>query len=107
MKTYVGVGVQTHVFLSSALVGSKWSAACSGQFIFRERVRDTHWIGDWAGPRAGLNGIEKWQSLTLSGIELRTSGVQVVGSRYTNCAKYLESYETTEKLHEIFSKHLL
>jgi hypothetical protein len=51
MKTYGGVAVWTHVFLTSELVGGEWSAS-------RPR-RLTHWIGGWVDPRAGLNEIEK------------------------------------------------
>jgi hypothetical protein len=42
MKAYRGVDIQTHVFLTSALVGS-----------------GTHWIGDWVNRTAGLNDMEK------------------------------------------------
>jgi hypothetical protein len=31
MKTYGGVDVQTHVFLTSALVGGEWSASRPGR----------------------------------------------------------------------------
>jgi hypothetical protein len=32
MKMYMGVEVKLHVFLTSALDGSKWSASCLGHF---------------------------------------------------------------------------
>jgi hypothetical protein len=38
------------------------------------------WIGDWVGPRAGLDDMEKWKLLTLPGLE-----VQYVVSNYTDC----------------------
>jgi hypothetical protein len=45
MKTYGGVDVQTHVFLTSALVGDDWSA---------------HLIGGWVGPTSDLDDdVEK------------------------------------------------
>jgi hypothetical protein len=44
MKTYVGVGVQTHVLLTSALVGGEWSASLPGRFTPGERVPCTHWL---------------------------------------------------------------
>jgi hypothetical protein len=32
---------------------------------------DTHWIGGWVDPRAGLDDLEKRRFLTLLGLELR------------------------------------
>jgi hypothetical protein len=49
--------------LTSALTGVEWSA--SHPYCF------THWIGGWAGPRAGLDDVEKRKFLTLPGLELR------------------------------------
>jgi hypothetical protein len=43
---------------------------------------DTHFIGGWVGPRAGLDGCEK--SRPPPGFDPRT--VQSVVSRYTDCA---------------------
>jgi hypothetical protein len=31
----------------------------------------THWIGDWVGPRTGLDDVENRKFLTLPGLELR------------------------------------
>jgi hypothetical protein len=30
---------------------------------------DTNWIGDWVGPRAGLDAVENRKILSLPGIE--------------------------------------
>jgi hypothetical protein len=38
MKAYGGVHVQIHVFLTTTLVGVKWSASRSGRFTPGERV---------------------------------------------------------------------
>jgi hypothetical protein len=38
-----------------------------------EIVLDINWIGDWVGPRAGLDTVEKKKSLALPGIEPRPS----------------------------------
>jgi hypothetical protein len=70
METYGGVDVQTHVFLTSALVGGEWSASRPGRFTPGERVPGTHWIGGCVGPRAGLGDVEKRKFLTLPGLEL-------------------------------------
>jgi hypothetical protein len=32
--------------------------------------RDTHWIGRWVNPSAGLDDVEKRTFLTLPGLEL-------------------------------------
>jgi hypothetical protein len=44
-----------------------------------------HWIRGWVGPRAGLDDVERRKILLLSGVELDTSAVQPVASRYTYC----------------------
>jgi hypothetical protein len=69
MKTYRGVDVQIHVFLTSALAGGKWSA--SRPSLFNPGI---HWIGGWVGPRAGLDDVEKRKSFTLPGLELQPFG---------------------------------
>jgi hypothetical protein len=74
MKTYGGVDVQIHIFLTSALVGGEWSASRPGRFTPRERAPGTHWIGGWVGPRAGLDDVDKRNFLTLLGLELRPIG---------------------------------
>jgi len=43
------------VFLTSAVVGGKWSALRFGQLIPGKRVPGTHLIGDYEGLGAGLN----------------------------------------------------
>jgi hypothetical protein len=64
MKAYGGVDVQIHIFLTSALAGSEWSASRPG----------THWTVGWVGPRAGLDDVENRKFLTLPGLELRLLG---------------------------------
>jgi hypothetical protein len=75
MKTYGGVDVQIHVFLTSALAGGEWSVSRPGRFNPGERAPDTHWIGGWVGPRAGLDDVEKRKFLTLPGFELHLLGL--------------------------------
>jgi len=45
--------------LTSVLDGSEWSATRPGPFTARERVRGTHWIGGWVGPRVVLDAVVK------------------------------------------------
>jgi hypothetical protein len=59
MKAYREVDVQTHVFLTSALVGVEWSALCPTRFTPGESAPSTHWIGGWVGLRASLDDMEK------------------------------------------------
>jgi hypothetical protein len=53
MKTYGGVQVQIHVYLSSALVTGEWSPSCLGHL-----TPGTYEIGDWMGPRTGRADVE-------------------------------------------------
>jgi hypothetical protein len=69
--------------LASALDGGERSAVRPGRFAARERASDTHWIGAWVGPRAGIE--EKMPS------PRRESNpdhpiLQPVTSRYTDWA---------------------
>jgi hypothetical protein len=75
MKAYGGVNVQTHVFLTSALIGSERSASRPGHFTHGERAPGSHWIGSWENPRAGLDDMEKRKFLTPPGLELRPLGL--------------------------------
>jgi hypothetical protein len=59
MKMYEGVDVQTHVFLTLALVGGEWSPSRPCRFTSGERAHGTHWIGGWVGPRVGLDDVGK------------------------------------------------
>jgi hypothetical protein len=71
MKTYRGVDVQIHIFLTSALVGGEWSASRPCRL-----TPGTHFIGGWVDPRAGLEDMELELPLPLV--------VQPVASRYTD-----------------------
>jgi hypothetical protein len=45
--------------LTSALDGGEWSASRPDSFNPREWIPDTHWIGGWMSPRAGLDTVVK------------------------------------------------
>jgi hypothetical protein len=70
MKRYGGVDVYIHLFLTSALVAGEWSASRPSRFTQRESVSGTHWIGDWVGPRTGLEDMERRKVLSLPALEL-------------------------------------
>jgi hypothetical protein len=55
----MGSGGIAAPFLTSALDGGEWSDSRSCRFTPEERAPDTHWIGGWVSPRAGLNAVEK------------------------------------------------
>jgi hypothetical protein len=59
MKTYGGVDVQIHVFLTSTQLGCKWPASRPTRFIPKERAPGSHWIEGWVGPRTGPDDKEK------------------------------------------------
>jgi hypothetical protein len=50
-------------------------------------------MGGWVDPRAGLDDLEKWEFLTLPGLQLRPLGRPT--RRYTDCAQS-QSHITTD-----------
>jgi hypothetical protein len=76
MKAYgrVDIYIYIHIFLTSALVGGKWSASRPGCFTPAERAPGTHWLGGWVDPRAGQDDVEKRIFLILPGLESRPLG---------------------------------
>jgi hypothetical protein len=70
MKTYGGVDVYIHVFLTSAIGGGEWSASRHALINAGGKTPpDTHRIKGWVDLRA----VEKI-FLTLSGLEHRILG---------------------------------
>jgi hypothetical protein len=84
MKTYGGVDIEIHIFLTMALVGGEWWASRPCRF-----TPGTYFIGGWVDPRASLDDMEKWKFFILKGLELPPplpTVVQPIASRYTNWA---------------------
>jgi hypothetical protein len=73
MKTYDGVDVYIPVFSTSSLVGSGELQA-PASLPQGERAPNTHWIGGWVDPRAGLSDMERRKIMSLVGFELRLLG---------------------------------
>jgi hypothetical protein len=72
MKAYGEVDVYIQVFLTSALVGSQWSASRLGRFTSGEKSPRIHLKGGWVDSRTGLDDANKRKILTLPGLELRS-----------------------------------
>jgi hypothetical protein len=47
------------------MVGDEWLASRLGRFTPGERVPGTHWLGDWVGPRTGLDDMGNRKFVTL------------------------------------------
>lgn len=58
-----GINLQLHSFLTLHLDQDEWSASCPGCFNPGVGPPSTHQTGDWVGPSAFLNGLEKRQNL--------------------------------------------
>jgi hypothetical protein len=72
---YGGVEVEIHLFFTSAIVGGEWLASRPGRFTTGERARDTHWVGDLVGSRAGLDVVKGRNILSIAGLKLRSIGL--------------------------------
>jgi hypothetical protein len=83
MKTYGGVDVWIHSFLTSVLTGGEWSASLPCRVTHEESASVTH--SKLGGPQSlsGRRGKEKITDLTDSNSDL--SLVQPVVSSYTDC----------------------
>jgi hypothetical protein len=83
MKVYGGVVVYNHIFLTSALVGGEWSASRPAALPpggNRPRYPLDRELG---GPQS-RSGHGEVKIPDPTGLELRPSVVQQVGSRYTD-----------------------
>jgi hypothetical protein len=59
MKAYVGMDVEIHIFLTSALAGGEWSHSRPCRFITGETALGTHYVGGSLDPRVNLDVMEK------------------------------------------------
>jgi hypothetical protein len=94
MKTYGGVDVYIHVFLTSELVGGEWSASRPGRFTPRERAPGTHWIGGQVGPQSqsGQHGEEKILDPTGTRSPTPWLSSQLHRLHYPESYKYTQSW---------------
>jgi hypothetical protein len=83
MKTYGGVKVYLHAFLTSALVGGEWSGILLGRFTPGEMVAGTHWIGGCVGTRARLDVVDE-RKISSPEFNPDSSAFQPVASCYTD-----------------------
>jgi hypothetical protein len=58
MKSYGGVDVFIHVFFTSAVVGSDWSASRLCRFTPEKRAPGTHWVGGLVGSSTGVVDVK-------------------------------------------------
>jgi hypothetical protein len=81
MEAYGGVGVQIHIFLTSALVEGEWSVSRPGRFPPGEEV-------GWTSEPVWTT-LRRENSWPYHDLNSDTSVVQPVASRYTDWAMYL------------------
>jgi hypothetical protein len=84
MKTYGGVDIKTQAFLTSAVVGSEWSASRPDCFTPEEGTPCAHLIGGWVGPRSCSMTRRSEHFLPCRDSNSDHSIVQPVASRYTD-----------------------
>lgn len=63
-----GHEMSLHSFLTCALEGGEWLVSHPRHFT-PGKEPDAHWVGCWAGPRPGLDFLEKQKSLVPARIQ--------------------------------------
>jgi hypothetical protein len=48
---------ESHIFVTSVLIGGAWSASRPGRFTPGEKLPGTHWTAGWVDPRAVLDDV--------------------------------------------------
>jgi hypothetical protein len=94
MKTYGGVDVSIHIFLTSASASGEWSTSRPCRF-----TPGAHWIGGCVGPRAGLDDVEKKNSWFYRDLNSDLSAFQPLASRYTNYAINISNINNNKLLY--------
>jgi hypothetical protein len=108
MKTYWGVEVQLHAFLTSALDGGEWLALFPGRFTSKI-TRSNHWIGGWVGNRASLDTVAKRKTPITAPAGNWTPVVQYVRgpfAKFVDSLYYSESELYGSAVTVSFSKYL-
>jgi hypothetical protein len=82
--------------LTAVIVGGEWSVLQPGRFTPEERARGSHWIGDWVGPRTGLEDVERKKYCLYLDPKSEPLAIQPLASRYTYCA--IPSHKSTYRL---------
>jgi hypothetical protein len=84
MRTYGGVDVYIHIFLTSALVGGEWSASRLCRFT-PGKEPPVPIVQEVGGPQSRSGRYGEVKILTLPGLEIPPPPVvQPVASRYTD-----------------------
>jgi hypothetical protein len=79
MKTYGGVDIQPHAFLTSALNRCEWSASRSGRFKPEGKtLPHIHCIGGWVGHGAGMDAVTMRRNLIIDSAGDRSPVIQPV-----------------------------
>jgi hypothetical protein len=82
MKDYWGVEVYHHAFSTLALDGGEWSASRSSRFNPGKEPPNSHWIGGWVGPKAGLDAVVK-RKIFRPCRDSNPPIIQLLAQRYT------------------------
>jgi hypothetical protein len=77
MKTYGGVEVQLHAFLTLALDGGEWLASCPSSSILGKSP-GIHLTESWVGPRNRMDTMAKRKKLFIAPARNQTPVVQPV-----------------------------
>jgi hypothetical protein len=98
----MGSGGTASTFFTSKTDGGGWSDSCLCRFTM-ETAADTHCIGGWVGPRAGLDGTGKKQfPSSCRGSNPDSSAVKPVAQLL-----YQLSYRASPPKTDVWKMHVL
>jgi len=90
-KYIEGLDVYLQSFLTMALGEESAELHASSDLLPGEKKPDTHWIGSWVGPRAGLDVFRKQKHLLpLNGIRTPDRLARSIASIPTTLARLLD-----------------